>query len=266
MHKNISSALIISTYNWPQALRLCFLSVMEQVVMPDEIIIADDGSGMETRKLIEEYKNNFPVPLKHAWHKDDGFRKTLILNKAVKLSSFDYIIQIDGDVILNKFFIKDHLASAEGKAFIRGTRALLTAEKSAQVIRTRNSSLSAFDKGIIHRYNAFRCFFLRKIASRKELSSKSVRGSNLSFWKSDFIKVNGYNNELTGWGHEDEELAARFVNNGIKKKIIKLCAVQYHLFHPQQSRENEQSQNNEVRHTVNEKIKTCVNGYNVIST
>src|ERR1700712_962551 len=105
----IKCSLVISTYNWPQALELCLKSVATQKHLPDEVIIADDGSGEETRLLIDKYKKDFPVPLLHLWHEDKGFRKTIILNKAINQSSFEYIIQVDGDVILEKHFISDHL-------------------------------------------------------------------------------------------------------------------------------------------------------------
>jgi glycosyltransferase involved in cell wall biosynthesis len=260
MH-HIKCSLIISTYNWPQALELCLKSVAKQKYLPNEVIIADDGSGEETRLLIEQLKKDFPVPLLHAWHEDKGFRKTIILNKTIYLSSFEYIIQVDGDVILEKHFISDHLNSAEPATFIRGTRAMLTKEKTEEILATKEIWLSPFSNGVKHRNNALRIFMLRALGARKKWSSNSVRGSNLSFWKADFIKVNGYNNDMSGWGHEDEELAARFINAGIIKKIVKLCAVQYHLYHPVTSKKDEPWQRELVEKTKEEKMQFCINGY-----
>ena len=100
-------SLIISTYNWPEALDLVLKSVLRQTTMPSKVIIADDGSKAETRLLVEEYKKIFSVPLIHVWQEDNGFRLATIRNKAISNSNFTYIIQIDGDVILNKNFIKD---------------------------------------------------------------------------------------------------------------------------------------------------------------
>jgi glycosyltransferase involved in cell wall biosynthesis len=260
MH-NIKCSLIISTYNWPQALELCLKSVSKQKHLPNEVIIADDGSGEETRLLINELQKWFPVPLLHAWHQDLGFRKTIILNKAIQKSSFEYIIQADGDVILDKHFIGDHLNSAEPATFIRGTRAMLTPEKTEQIIASQQIDLSPFSKGVKHRNNALRLFALKWLGARKEWSSNSVRGSNLSFWKADFIRVNGYNNAISGWGHEDEELAARFINAGIIKKIVKLYAVQYHLYHSVTSKKDEPWQRELVEKTKREKMQFCTNGY-----
>ena len=257
----IKCSLIISTYNWPAALELVLKSVSAQAHLPDEVIIADDGSGDDTKRLIDDLRPAFPTTLIHVWHEDKGFRKTIILNKAIHKSSGDYIIQVDGDVILEKHFIRDHLASAEPATFLRGTRALLTEDKTREVFQSKNIKLSPFSSGVQNRNNSLRLFALRAAGSRKVWSSNSVRGSNLSFWKADFIKVNGYNNDISGWGHEDEELAARFINSGVIKKIIKLCAVQYHLYHPILSKKDEPWQRELVDRTKIEKVQFCKNSY-----
>jgi glycosyltransferase involved in cell wall biosynthesis len=259
--QQIKCSLVISTYNWPQALKRCLQSVAIQKHLPDEVIIADDGSEKETGLLIDQIRQTFPVPLMHVWHEDRGFRKTIILNKAVRQSSFEYIIEVDGDVILDKHFIGDHLSSAEPGAFIRGTRAMLTKDKTNEIISSGAINLSPFSTGVKHRNNALRLFALRALGAKKRWSSNSVRGSNLSFWKADFIKVNGYNNDLSGWGHEDEELAARLINAGIIKKIVKLCAVQYHLHHPVTDKKDEPWQRKLVDRIKEEKVQFCSNGY-----
>jgi glycosyltransferase involved in cell wall biosynthesis len=254
-------SIIVSTYNWPEALKLCLLSIRKQTVLPREVIIADDGSGSATKLIIEEIKKDFPVPILHVWHEDLGFRKTIILNKAVKLSSGQYIVQIDGDVILEKHFIADHKTLCEPHVFVRGTRAHIEQKRLPEIYRTARIDFSFLTNGIINRFNAMRLPLLSFLFEKKSNNSERVRGSNLAYWKSDFILVNGYNNALTGWGHEDEELAARFVNNNILKKVIKLKAVQFHLSHGQLSRKSEPEHAREVIFTVQLKLKDCINGY-----
>ncbi len=70
MRLNPKSTLIISTYNWHQALELVLLSIKNQVILPSEVIVADDGSAYETKQMIENYQKDFPVPLIHVWHED----------------------------------------------------------------------------------------------------------------------------------------------------------------------------------------------------
>lgn len=256
-----ATTLIIATYNWAEALQCSLLSVLKQKVLPTEVIIADDGSDERTAGVIHRMQAGFPVPLIHVWHEDDGFRKSRILNKAVRQSKGKYVVQVDGDVLLHASFIDDHIAAAERGTFIRGTRARLTPSKTAELLRNAGTDVGFFSRGVYNRLNALRLPVLRSLGQRREMTSRSVRGSNLAFWKDDFLRVNGYNNELNGWGHEDEELAARFINNDIAKKIVKLSAVQYHLHHDELSRSNESYHREIIQHTLLTKVKRCANGY-----
>src|SRR5690606_15413403 len=118
----LSCSLLISTYNWPQALDCCLNSILDQTVLPNEIIIADDGSKEETKDIIELWREKLKIPLIHVWHPDDGFRLSEIRNKAIIKANFPYIIQVDGDVIMGPKFIEDHLSSATPKTFLCGSR------------------------------------------------------------------------------------------------------------------------------------------------
>lgn len=165
MH-NGGCTLLISTYNWPQALQLCLLSVIRQTVQPNEIVIADDGSTNDTKVLIDEFRKKTTIPLKHVWHNDDGFRKTIILNEAVRNSNYDYIIQTDGDIILHPKFIVEHLQQAEQGFFIRGSRILLDEENTNLYIQQQNINLTYLSKGVRHRFNAYRCSLLSYITKK----------------------------------------------------------------------------------------------------
>lgn len=261
---NPSVSLIISTYNWPQALNLCLKSVLTQTIMPDEVIIADDGSGLATKHLIDSFRTKLGVPLIHVWHEDDGFRKSLILNKAVSAASNKYIIEVDGDVILDRNFVKDHLSVAEEKTFIRGTRAHLKKELLPSVFKEERIRFSSFDKGIKNRFNALRIPFLAWLFTKKKNTAKSVRGCNIAFWRDDFIAVNGYSNDMQGWGAEDIELAARLINIGVLKKGLKFKAVQYHITHKFSCRKQHSTQMQSLRQTLEGNIKRCANGYQEI--
>lgn len=259
-----SVTLIISTYNWPSALDLVLRSVMAQTVMPLEVLIADDGSREETAVLIRDYAARFPVPLKHIWHEDNGFRKTVIMNMAVKHSSGDYLVQIDGDIILHPDFIKDHIHFSAPGYFIKGSRGRLKKDKSEEVLASKDIRISPFDKGVQSRINATHLPFLSPLFYGRTDHSRNVKGCNFALWKSDFIAVNGYNNNLKGWGHEDIELAARLINYGIKRRQLKLTAVCYHIYHELLSR-NDESSNLEVYYeVVKQKLVRCENGYDQV--
>ena len=258
-----SCSLIVSTYNWPEALELVLKSIMAQKRLPDEVVIADDGSTHPTLELIKKYQSIFPIPLKHVWHADMGFTRTLILNKTIREVTSDYIIQIDGDIVLHPYFIMDHLDFAEKNCWITGSRVLLDSNKSKEILDTKNVHLSVFTKGITNHLNAIRSPFLRNLLfSAKKLDIKKVRGCNMAYWKSDFEKINGYNENIIGWGREDSEFAARLVNNNIYKKSLKFGGIEFHIYHPEESRDKLSVNDSIQEETISKKIKYCKNGYN----
>src|ERR1700761_3212742 len=129
----IKTSLNISTYNWPRALNLCLLSVKALKVLPDEVVIADDGSTDDTRQLIAEFQKDFPVPLKHVWQPDEGFQLARVRNKGIAASSYEYIIQVDGDLVLHPMFVADHIAFSKKGTFTGGSRVLLNKSYSEEL-------------------------------------------------------------------------------------------------------------------------------------
>lgn len=253
-----SCSLIIATYNWPQALELCLETVLRQTVLPQEVIIADDGSKEETVELVKEYQKTFPVPLIHIWHPDEGFRLAAIRNKGIAAASTGYIIQIDGDLLLHPHFIKDHLEMKRPGYFVAGSRVMLTEKVSKKLIDNHSIDLKIFgNQGMV--INGMRSRFLRQIlAQRYKISGRHkyyVKGCNMAFFKKDLIKVNGYNEAFKGWGSEDRELATRLINAGVKKQSIKMGAVCYHLYHTLTSKNNA-LQNQELMRDAVEKSLT----------
>ena len=258
----MKTSLVITTYNWPEALEIVLLSILQQSVLPNEIIIADDGSSKETKQLIEHYSGKFESGLKHIWQKDEGFQKTSILNKSIAKSSGDYIIQIDGDIIIHTHFIRDHIKMAKKGLFIHGSRTFLNDTTTQKAIKNSIINFSIFSSGITNRFNGLHSLFLSKVLSNKNKKLKGTRGCNLSFWRQDFIKVNGYNQDMTGWGKEDTELSVRLMNSGLHKLKLKCLAVCYHLHHKISSKEGININNAILTLVIKEKREICINGIN----
>lgn len=240
----IKVSLIVSTYNWPQALAKCLDSILQLHRIPDEVIIADDGSGIETELLITSYMQKFPVPLKHVWHPDEGFQLAKIRNRAIAASSGDYIVQVDGDLILHPYFIDDHMALAQKGFFLTGSRVMLDKQITQDILENKaihNLRL----KNKKNKLNGVRSPLVQRLLARvyKIHGSKKyyVKGCNMSFWKNDLVKVNGYNETFTGWGREDSELAIRLINANVKKKFMKMSSIVFHLYHKEASRGNEKA-------------------------
>lgn len=261
-----SCSLLISTYNWPAALDLCLKSVLQQAVLPGEIVIADDGSKDNTRQLIENFAATAPVPVMHVWHPDEGFQLSKIRNRAIAKASYPYIIQIDGDLILHSHFIEDHLHIREGGYFVSGSRVLLSKETSEALLQHQSIDVYKHYQGGKNYFNRFRNKTLRRVLStRYKMSGKNkyyVKGCNMAFWRSDLLKVNGYNETFKGWGREDSELAIRLINAGVNKKFLKMGGITYHLFHPEASRENEAENTERMKEAAQANTRWAEHGLN----
>jgi glycosyltransferase involved in cell wall biosynthesis len=242
MDSSISIALIISTYNWPQALMQTLRSIANQTILPNEILVADDGSNERTANLIQQFKTSHPtLNIKHVWHEDNGFRLAAIRNKAIRMAQSDYIIQIDGDIILDQHFIADHLSIKARGYFVTGSRLLLSKKITEVLLESEKVNFSALRWKGKNFFNTLRIpFFMRILQNTYKTKGKYlhyVKGCNMAFWKSDLYLVNGYNESFIGWGREDSDICIRLINAGVKKKFIKFSAVQYHLHHPLASRD-----------------------------
>ncbi|MCG8581812.1 MAG: glycosyltransferase family 2 protein [Bacteroidales bacterium] len=217
-------SLFLTTYNWPEALNLCLQSIAQQTILPDEVIVADDGSGEETKKVIEHYKQKFPCPLIHVWQEDKGYRINSIRNKAIAKASHPYIIQIDGDIICDKNFIKDHLSFARKNRFVIGRRVNINKEQTNDFCSNQKAGdLNSFRNKTVAILHQHLLYDTKKV--------KGVRGCNLAFWRDDAYLVNGYDENMTSKGPNDKEFSARLVNNGIKAYNLKFYAIAHHLHH-----------------------------------
>lgn len=252
-------SLIISTYNWPRALYLCLDSVMQQTVMPSEILVADDGSGISTRDVVKHFQNISPVPVRHIWHEDQGFRLAAIRNKAIAASKGEYIVQIDGDLILQRNFIQDHILFAREGSYVTGSRGTITEMLTRKVLSGEITSLTALTKGVRNSNNAMRIPIM-SILYQTLGPTRGPRGCNMAFWRNDLICVNGYDESFKGWGFEDAELCIRLNNNAINQRCMKFRGIVFHLYHGNAERSG--SEDNRLRYleSIREHRMRCEKG------
>ena len=255
-------SLIITTYNWPESLFLVLKSIENQTIVPEEVVIADDGSNVETKEMIAKFQNDSKLNIIHSWQEDKGFRAAKSRNKAIAKSYGDYIILIDGDIILHPQFIQDHVNNAKVGYFIQGSRVLLTQDITEQRIISKKISFSFFSKGLNSKKNSLHSNFLSKIFSTYKNSLRGTRCCNIAFFKQDCINVNGFNNEFEGWGREDSEFVVRLFNNGINRKNVRFNAIQYHLWHKEIDRTSLDYNNQLLQNSINNKLKVCKKGIN----
>jgi glycosyltransferase involved in cell wall biosynthesis len=231
-----SLGLIINTFDQPDYLARVLAGVVRQTSAPEEVLIADDGSGEPTRKLVAEWAG--PLRAKHIWQQHDGFRRARILNQAIARAQSEYLVFLDGDTIPHPKFIADHRCLAQAGGFIQGHRALVGQRAAAWFglgdfkLERQRVLWQGQIAGVKH---AFRWPFAM-VRRRQDL--RGVRGCNLAIWRADLVSVNGYNEEFVGWGREDSELAVRLMNLGRQRLDARGRALTFHLWHPPASRAN----------------------------
>ncbi|TKS56643.1 glycosyltransferase family 2 protein [Mesohalobacter halotolerans] len=253
-------SLVTPTYNWPEALNLLLKSVLNQTHLPDEVIIADDGSTEETTKLIKTFQDKFPIPLIHIKHEDKGNRKPRIMNKAIAKARHDYIIEIDGDIIMHPEFIKDHLRFAKKGQYLYGSRVNIQKEFLPDLFSKEKITFNYFSKGIKKRGRTLHLPLLTRLYKPVEKRSRKLRGCNMSFWREDFVKVNGFNEELVGWGIDDSEMIQRLHNIGLVGKRLKFAGIVYHIYHKEQSKSHIEVNLEIERQAEREELKTIKKG------
>ena len=256
----MKTALLISTYNWNEALTLVLNSLKIQTVLPTEVLIADDGSRPETKQLIDKFAAELLIPVKHFWHEDLGFRKSKILNKAVAKTNCEYIIQIDGDCIMHPKFVEDHLKFASENQYLYGTRSGLKKEALSYIFKDNIYRFNCFSKNLSKRTRGIHCLFLAKNNKPHTSFSSQFRGCNVSFWRKDFIEVNGYNEDFEGWGREDSDLVIRMNNKGVLAQRLRYAGIVYHIYHKDNSRDNFLKNDAIQNETIKNKTIRCEKG------
>lgn len=238
--QNIDTSIIISTYNSPKWLEKVLWGYNNQTYRMFEVVIADDGSGPGTSSLIERLKAEVFYPIQHVWHKDDGFQKSRILNKAIKTCNTPYIIMSDGDCIPRKDFVEQHIKYREEGYFLSGGYFMLPMDISKRIGREDIYSGRCFEVKWLKEHGLKHSFRNNKLSASPlkaavlnclTPTNASWNGHNASGWKEDILAVNGFDERMQ-YGGQDRELGERLFNKGIKSKQIRYNAVVIHLDHP----------------------------------
>jgi glycosyltransferase involved in cell wall biosynthesis len=253
-------SLIITTYNRPDALLLVLKSLERQSNNILEVIVADDGSSNKTKEIINTFQESTGLKVIHSWQENLGFRAAMSRNKAIALSNAEYIILIDGDVVLHKSFVQDHINNAEKGFFIQGGRSLLTKKTTQETLQRMRLNFSFFSKGIKNRKNVIHSNFLSKIFLKKSSYLKGIKTCNMSFFKQDCLNINGFNDDFEGWGREDTEFAVRLLNFGTLRKNLRFNAIQFHLWHINRKRKSLAKNDLILKSSISSHSKWCKNG------
>ncbi|MBV6654109.1 MAG: glycosyltransferase [Mameliella sp.] len=231
--------VIMATYNMPDWLNKVLCGYEQQTYDNFDVIIADDGSGPETQAVIDRYVERGVLRLTHLWHKDEGYRRQTILNKAIVEAKGQYILFTDGDCIPRADFVAFHAAHAEEGRFLSGGYCKLPMDTSKAIELDNIESQACFDPEWLKAHRLNGRSQLRKLSASpgwgKFLDTVTPTGAtfnncNSSAWKTDLMAVNGYDERMR-YGGPDREIGERLENMGVKGKQVRHRAVVVHLDH-----------------------------------
>lgn len=254
------ASLVVTTYNRKDALALVLASAAALREPPEELIVADDGSTADTAALVRDFAARAPFPVHHCWHEDRGFRLAAIRNRAIATARGEYVVLVDGDLVLDPWFVADHRRAARPGRWVQGGRVLLPEDVTRAALATGRIAFGPLVPGARNRKNAIRSAALSALASHHGSDPYRVRGANLAFWRADALRVNGFNEDFEGWGREDSEFAARMHHAGVRRLHLKFAAVAFHLWHPEASRRTLPRNQEILDATLATRAVRCANG------
>lgn len=232
-------SVIITTYNSEEWLHKVLLGYSVQTEADFEIVIADDGSSIKTKQLLDSLSSKFIHPIVHVWHEDIGFRKSEIVNKAILQSNADYILFTDGDCIPRKDFVQTHLKYKEKGYFLSGGYFKLPIAISEAINQDDIIKQSCFSYNWLLTNGLKFSFKVTKLTKNKLLAAflnwvtptkSTFNGHNSSVFKEDLLAVNGFNENMH-YGGLDREIGERLFNFGVLSKQIRYHAICLHLDH-----------------------------------
>jgi glycosyltransferase involved in cell wall biosynthesis len=239
-------ALVVTTYNRPDALAAVLDACLAQHDRDFEIVVADDGSGPETAATVAAYQGRTEIEIGHIRQEDRGFRAGAVRNRALALTTADYVIFTDGDCLPFQGFIAGHRRLAGQGWFVAGNRILIGESLSRRILAEHlpvhawpiGRWFQTFLKGEINRILPLLFLpipgWLRKLPARRW---QGVMTCNLAAWRQDLLAVNGFDEGYQGWGLEDSDLSIRLLHAGLRRKSARFAAPVVHLWHPENDRE-----------------------------
>jgi glycosyltransferase involved in cell wall biosynthesis len=259
---SVRLTLLLTTFDRPDALACVLASIERQSQMPDEVIIADDGSGPSTHHVVEDFQRRFARIVHHAWQRHDGPRVGRARNVGIAMAGGDYLVQIDGDMVLHPEFIADHARAARPGYWVQGTRILLDETRTRELIANGPHTFGVLSPGLGLKRRLYAPHSPTASVSLRRAANAfiAVKGCNQGFWRADLERVNGYDEAMTGWGAEDKELAARLVHAGVRRATLLFGGIAYHLRHEAAPRDREAINDAILRETLKSRRVRCAAG------
>jgi glycosyltransferase involved in cell wall biosynthesis len=231
-------SVILAFFNDTKALKLVLDSLQSQYRSQFEVIVADDGSSVEANSVLKTLTRNYSFKIRHLWHPDQGFRKTVILNRAILDAKTDHLIFLDADCVPQENFVDDHLKGLVPGVCQAGRRVDVFYEALDHFANTEPSKFFSkhwlqFTAWSLQKKakNVERGIRLpRKLAQKLQTKPWSIVGCNFSVCKQDLVAINGFDERASvPWGAEDSDVERRLLKAGIRLRGLRYQAPVIHF-------------------------------------
>jgi GT2 family glycosyltransferase len=233
--------VVISTYEWPEALAAVLRGLASQSDSRFEVVVADDGSSSSTAAVVEQWTPVLGHRLRHAWQPDDGFRLARVRNLGAATARDGMLVFIDGDCIPRRHFVAAIRRALRPGWFLAGSRLRLNRDLSEFVLRDRvpieswsSARLLAWARAGIDGWRHLTPRDRRR-PWRPNLPDFGPVGNSYGFCMavavSDFEAVNGFDMRFVGWGDQDVDLAVRLKRLGVRCGYAGPRSALLHLWH-----------------------------------
>jgi glycosyltransferase involved in cell wall biosynthesis len=237
-------SVIVTTYSREDALEAVLRSLSRQSDDDFEVVVADDGSGEATAKLVNVWKAKIGRRLEHVWHADRGFRAAEIRNRAILVARGSYCVFLDGDCVTRPDFVASHRRLAQPGWFVTGNRVLLSPALTADVLREKLTPeswglarwLAERRRGGVNRMSALLHVPLGPLRRLRRRVWQGARSCNLAIWRVDLDRVDGFDAAYIGWGKEDSDIIVRLLHAGVRRKDGTFATGVLHLWHREADR------------------------------
>ena len=255
------TSLVIVTYDRPAALERVLASVAAQTRAPDEVMVADDGSGPAVAAVVDAFKQRMRCSVGYVRQDHSGFRAGRMRNVAIAHCTGRYVLLLDGDMVLHPQFVADHVRAARPGYWTQGVRIPLDESATQRLLRGGRLP-SPWTGGVDLRRRAYalRAPRLTGTLGRAANSFVAVKSCNQAFWRDDLLHANGFDEDFAGWGSEDKELCARLTNAGIRRQTLVFSAIAWHLAHRPASRAAVRANQERWQETVRSGRTRCTRG------
>lgn len=225
-------SLIISLYKRLDFLELIFQSLDEQSYKDFEAIIAEDNDDPQTVDFIAKARLTNSFRIQHVSQEDISFRKTMILNSAVKISAGEKLVFIDGDCILHRSFLKEYSKAITDSYFCYGRRVFLSKKHTEILLKEKSIKKNNILFAILYGGKSIGAGIYLPFKKNINKQTRRILGCNWGIMKKDILAVNGFDEDYDRAGvGEDFDIDWRLKKNGLKTKSMKGKTIVSHLYH-----------------------------------